>query len=131
MAQGQGEMLRAAMEAFNQRDAAGFGADFAEDVEIVPVRAVLEGTTYQGPSAAAQYCGAVEESWEDLTWEVEEIREGAGWALALGRIRGRGRGTGAVIDARAGWVARFRDGAITSFHTHADRDEALADVGRS
>ncbi len=42
--------------------------------EIVPVRAALEGTVYRGPEAAEQYCAAVDESWENLRWEVEEIR---------------------------------------------------------
>ena len=123
--------MRAAMEAFNRRDGEGFGALLASDAEIVPVRAVLEGTVYRGPDAAAQYCAAVDESWENLRWEIEEIRDGDGWILALGRIRGGGRGSGAAIDARAGWVARFRDGLITSFHTYADRAEALEAVGLS
>ena len=121
--------MRAAMEAFNRRDGEEFGAFFAADAEIVPVRAALEGTVYRGPDAGARYCAAVDESWENLRWEVEEIRDGGDWVLALGRIRGGGRGSGAVIDARAGWVAHFREGLITSFHTYADRAAALDAVG--
>jgi ketosteroid isomerase-like protein len=131
MSQENVEAMRTAMEAFNRRDAEGFGALLSKDAEIVPVRAALEGTVYRGPDAAAQYCTAVDESWEDLRWEIEEIRDGGGWVLALGRIRGGGRGSGAAIDARAGWVARFRDGLVTSFHTYADRAEALQAVGLS
>lgn len=67
------ETMRAAMEAFNQRDGEGFGALLASDAEIVPVRAALEGTVYHGPDAAVQYCAAVDESWENLRWEVEEM----------------------------------------------------------
>jgi ketosteroid isomerase-like protein len=117
------------MEAFNRRDGEGFGAYLARDAEIVPVRAALEGTVYRGPDAAVQYCAAVEESWENLRWEVEEIREGDDWVLALGHIRGHGRASGAVLDVKAGWVARFREGQITNFHTNADRSEALKAVG--
>ena len=129
MSQENVEVVRAAMEAFNRRDGEAFGALLADDAEIVPVRAALEGTVYRGPDAASEYCAAVDESWERLRWEVEEIREGKSWVLALGRIRGRGRGTGAEIDARAGWVARFRDGLVTSFRTYADRADALEAVG--
>jgi ketosteroid isomerase-like protein len=125
------ETLRAAMEAFNRRDGEGFGAMFAADVEIVPVRAALEGTVYRGRDAAAQYCGAVDESWENLRWEVEEIQDGGDWVLALGRIEGRGRDSGAAIEVRAGWVARFREGLVKSFHTHPNRADALKDVGLS
>jgi hypothetical protein len=35
---------------------------------------------------------------------------------------------GAAIDARPGWVAHFREGLVTSFHTYADRSEALKAV---
>jgi ketosteroid isomerase-like protein len=129
MSQANVEIMRAAIEAFNRRDGESFGAFLANDAEIVPVRAALEGTVYQGPDAAAQYCAAVEESWEDLTWEVEEIRDGGSWVLALGHIRGRGRGSGAAIDARGAWLARFRDGLVTHFRTYPDRSEALKDVG--
>jgi ketosteroid isomerase-like protein len=131
MSQENVEAMQAAMEAFNGRDGGEFGAHLAADAEIVPVRAALEGTVYRGPDAAAQYCAAVDQSWENLRWDVEEIRDGGGWVLALGRIRGGGRGSGAAIDARAGWVAHFREGLITRFHTYADRAEALKAVGLS
>jgi ketosteroid isomerase-like protein len=131
MSQENVEAMRLAMETFNRRDADAFGAFFADDAEIVPVRAALEGTVYRGPDAAAQYCAAVDESWDNLVWEVEDMRDGGDWVLAFGRIRGEGRGSGVGIDARAGWVARFTDGLVTSFHTYADRGEALEAVGLS
>jgi ketosteroid isomerase-like protein len=131
MSQGNVESMRVAMQAFNRRDAEAFGAFFADDAEIVPVRAALEGTVYRGPNAAAQYCAAIDESWDNLAWEIEEIRDGDDWVLALGRIRGEGRGSGVGIDTRAGWVARLSDGLATSFHTYADRREALEAVGLS
>ena len=131
MSQENVEIMRAVLEAFNRRDAEGFGALLDNDAEIVPVRAALEGTVYRGPDAAAQYCAAVDESWDNLEWEVQEIRDGGDWVLALGRIRGGGRGSGVAIDARAGWVARFHDGLVTTFHTYADRGQALEAVGLS
>ena len=79
------EQLRRAVEAFNRRDGAGFDALLTSDAEIVPVRAALEGTTYRGKDAGSQYCAAVEETWESLRWEVEEIREVGDSAVALGR----------------------------------------------
>ena|SRR5437016_5126879 len=131
MSQENVEAMRVAMGAFSRRDVDAFGAFFADDAEIVPVRAALEGTVYRGPDAAAQYCAAVDETWENLTWEIEDMRDGGNWVLALGRIRGEGRGSGVGIDSRAGWVARFSDGLATSFHTYADRAEALEALGLS
>jgi ketosteroid isomerase-like protein len=125
------EVMKTALEAFNQRDGEAFDALLTKDAQIVPVRAALEGTVFRGRNAATQYCVAVDESWENLRWEIEEIRNGDDWVLALGQIRGRGRGSGAALDARAGWVARFREGEITNFQTYADRSEALRAVGLS
>ena len=73
------EIVRTAMDAFNRRDAKTFAAYLAEDAEIVPMRAALEGTVYRGPDAASQYCAAVDESWDNLRWEVEEVRDGGDW----------------------------------------------------
>ena len=125
------QIMRAAIEAFNRRDGDAFDALLAEDAEIVPVRAALEGTTYSGPHAAVQYCAAVDESWKNLRWEVDEIRDGGTWALALGRIRGQGRGSDALIDARGAWLAHIRDGLVTHFRTYPDRRDALEAVGLS
>jgi ketosteroid isomerase-like protein len=131
MARAHTEIVRAAIEAFNRRDGEAFGALLARDAEIVPVRAALDGTVFRGPDAAAQYCAAVDDSWDELRWEVEEIRDGGPWVLALGRIRGSGRGSGAAIDARAAWIATFKEDLIAKFHTYADRTEALAALGLS
>jgi ketosteroid isomerase-like protein len=129
MSQENVEIVRAAIDAFNRRDGESFDALLADDAEIVPVRAALEGTVYRGSDAATQYCAAVEASWENLRWEVEEIRDGGAWVLASGRIRGRGRGSGAVIDARGAWLARFSGRMVTNFRTYPERGEALKAVG--
>lgn len=106
MSLGRVEAMRAAMAAFNRRDGEAFGAVFAEDAEIVPVRAAVDGTVYRGPDAGAQYCAAVEDSWENLRWEIEELREGGDWVLALGHIRGRDATAGSTsTHGRAGWPA--------------------------
>ena len=121
--------MRAAMDAFNRRDGDALDALMHEDAEIVPVRAAVEGTVYRGSDAGQQYCQAVDGSWKDLRWEVEELRDEGESVLALGWIRGVGRESGVAIDARAGWVAHFRDGLIARFQTYADRVEALESVG--
>jgi ketosteroid isomerase-like protein len=121
--------MRAVLAAFNNRDGAGLDTFLAEDAVIVPVRAAIEGITYRGPDAGSQYCAAVDESWENLRWVLEEMRDGGDWVMGLGHIHGRGRDSGAVIDARGAWVAHFRSGRITRFQTYSDRDKAFEAVG--
>ena len=129
MTQENVERLRAALEAFNRRDGAAFDGLLASDAEIVPVRAAVERVSYEGADAGSQYRAAVDERWENLRWEVEDIRDGDDWVLALGHIRGRGRDSGPLIDARGGWVAHVRGGLITRFQTFSDRGAALEAVG--
>ena len=129
MSQENEERMRQAIAAFKQRDSDVLRDLFDADAQITPVRAAVDGTVYRGSEAAASYCAAIEASWENLRWAVEDIREGEDWVLALGHIRGTGRGSGALIDARGGWLARFRDGRIARFQTYSDRAEALKAVG--
>ena len=70
-------------------------------------------------------------SWQLAACEQRAVpfREVGDSVVALGWIRGTGRGSGAAINARAGWVVGFRDGLIASFRTYADRSEALRAVG--
>jgi hypothetical protein len=48
MSQENVETMRAVIEAFNRREGTEFGAFLADDAEIVPIRAAVEGTTYRG-----------------------------------------------------------------------------------
>jgi ketosteroid isomerase-like protein len=123
------ELVRAALQAFNRRDGAGFDALLASEAEIIPVRAAIEDVSYRGADAGSQYCVAVDQRWENLRWELEDIRDGDDWVLGLGHIRGRGRDSGAVIDATGAWVAELRAGQIIRFQTFSDRDAALKAVG--
>ena len=129
MSQENVELMSRAMDAFNRGDGKAFDRLLTSDAEVVPVRAALEGTTYRGPDAGTQYCTAVDPSWANLGWEVEEIRDGGEQILALGHIRGEGRDSGVAIDARAGWLAHFSEGRITRFQTFANRDDALEAAG--
>jgi ketosteroid isomerase-like protein len=123
------EIVRAAVDACNRRDSAAFDALLASDATIVPVRAAVERVTYEGADAGSQYCAALDERWEGIGWEIEDMRADDDWVLALGRIRGRGRVSGAAIDARGGWVAHVHEGLITRFQTFSDRAAALEAVG--
>jgi len=131
MSQENVETLRAVIDAFNRRDVEALMALLARDAEIVPIRAALEDTVYRGPDAVAEWYTAVDESWEELTAEIEGARAGGDWVLGFGRLRGRGRESGAAIDVEGATVAHFRDGLITSLHNYTTRAEALEAAGLS
>jgi ketosteroid isomerase-like protein len=123
------EIVREALRAFNRRDGPGFDALLAANAEVVPVRAAIETVVYSGSDAGSQYCSAVDERWENLSWKLEGFRDGGDWVLGLGHIQGRGRDSGARIDARGAWVVNMSGGKIVRFQTFSDRGEALRAVG--
>lgn len=123
------ETMRAMVEAFNRRDLDALTALFARDAEIVPIRAAVEDTVYRGPHAAAEWCAGVDDSWDELMVEIEEVRDGGDRVLGLGRVRGRGRESGAAIDVEAASVGHFRDGLITRLHNYSNRAEAVRAAG--
>ena len=86
-------------------------------------------TTYRGPLPVRSDCAAINQSWENLGWEVDEVRDGGEIILALGQIRGEGRDSGVAIDAMAGWLAHFSENRIRRFQTFANRKEALEAAG--
>lgn len=129
MSQKNVDVVRRSAEAYNRRDVAGFEACFAEDAEIVPLRAAVEGTVDRGPGAAARFLAGFDDVLEGMSVELEEVRDGPDWVLALGFLRGRGLGSGADVEARLSIVVRFRDGLITSFRVYPDRAAAFAAVG--
>ena len=131
MSQENVKSMRAVIDAFSRRDIGALTALLATEVEIVPIRAVLEHTVYRGPDAVAEWYGAVDESWKGLTVEIEELRDGGDWVLAFGRLHGRGRESGAPIDIEAAAVAHFRDGLITKLQTFTNRAEGLSAAGLS
>ena len=120
------ETVYTLVDAGNRRDVEALSALLAPDVEIVPMRAALEGSTsYRGPAAAKQWFAALEDSWEGLTAEIEEVRAAGDCVVALGRIRGRGRESGVDIDVEAALLARFRNGLVAYFRIYTDRSAAL------
>jgi ketosteroid isomerase-like protein len=123
------ETVQLGLEAFNRRDAAALQALCTPDVELVPLRAALEDRAYRGPNAVAEMLREFDESWEDLTYEIEELCEAGDQVLVFARLRGRGRATGIPVDQRLYLVMRFRDGLLARFRTYTDQAEALSAVG--
>jgi ketosteroid isomerase-like protein len=123
------EIARQAEAAIGRRDIEALRALMAPGCEIVPLRAAVESTVFRGPNAAAEWFAAWDESWEDLSFETEAIRHGGDWVLVQGRIRARGRSSGAELDVMAAAIWRLRDELITSIRIYTDRDRALADLG--
>jgi len=112
------ELARQLIELFNAGDREGLKRITVDDPEIVPMRAALEGTVYRGRTALDDFWAAIDESWETVEMDIDEITEHGDRVLAVGRLRGRARETGMELESPMGWVAAVRDGKVASIRTY-------------
>jgi ketosteroid isomerase-like protein len=132
VAQEKVELVKALMAAVDRRDIDAFAAVTTVDFEWFPVFAArVGGDVYTGREGIQAFLGEIDETWEEFRPLPEEYRDLGERVLALGRLRTRGRASGAPSDSPWGGVYDFRDGRVSRIRTFLDRDEALRVAGLS
>jgi ketosteroid isomerase-like protein len=125
------DTTRRLFEHFSRRDVAGLLSLCADDVEFLPVTAMVaaDGEPYRGHQGITRYVSDVARVWEELTVEPSEFhRAGDDTVVAVGRVYAWG--VGRVIDAPVGWLWRFGpDGKAVYGRVYESRTEALAAAG--
>src|SRR2546428_13112151 len=94
------DLARRMVEWFNAQDVEAAQAHSTDDVEIVPLRAALEDTTYRGPEAFASFRADNEEAWGELRFDAAALRDAGDRGLWVGHLFARARVTGADVTAR-------------------------------
>src|SRR5450631_964267 len=97
------------MDAFNRRDIDAFVEPTTADFEWFPALGMaVEGGSFRGREGAETYFETLHETWEEVRLVAENVRDLGASVLWLGRIEGRGRGSGVPVDAPMGAVFDFR-----------------------
>ena len=123
------EIVRTGLDAWNRRDVEAIGDVLDSDAELVPMRAVFEGTVYRGVDGLKSLLKDMSEDWEDFHIEADELREiDESRVLILGRMQGRGRASGMEIEAPAAWVCDLREGKVTRVQFYAHEEAARDDL---
>ncbi len=123
------EIARRATDAFNLRDIDGLAALTTRDFEWSPAMGAVEGEVFRAREGIATYWGRLHDAWEDYHVVVDEYRDLGDRVLVLGRVVGRGRGSGVPVDAPLGFVEDFRDGKLWRVQGYLDQREALRAIG--
>jgi ketosteroid isomerase-like protein len=76
-----------------------------------------------------RFYAMLDESWDDFQSVIEEYRDLGDRVLALGRNRGRGKGSRVPVDGPSGALFEFRDGKIARIRLFLDHGEALRAAG--
>jgi ketosteroid isomerase-like protein len=131
MSQADVETICAGLDALNRRDVAAMLETLDPDCELVPLRAVLEGTVYRGHDGLRQWLQDMKEDWDELRIDYDELRTlDGGRVLVLAKFHARGRSSGVWLDQPAAWICELTGGKVTRIRFFADADSALGAAAR-
>jgi hypothetical protein len=79
------------------------------DVELVPLRAVLDGSIYRGHEGLRRWLNDMSEDWAGFELTLHGVREvRLGCVLVQATIRLRGRSSGVAVDSPGAWLCDMR-----------------------
>jgi ketosteroid isomerase-like protein len=130
MSQQNVQTVARALEDFNRRDLGTYDELYTPDYEWFPaLTGTIEGRHYEGREGLETWFVEAADTWESFIVVTEELRDLGDHVLGLGRIAGRGRGSGVELDAAMGMIVDFRDGRISRTRNYLSQDEALHEAG--
>ena len=127
------ELVRRVYELWNR-------GDLDAAVELLDRAVVWNGYVHlpdaeprHGVAEVQQWAGEFAEAWGEIQVHIERIEDvDYDLVLALVRMTGRGRGSGAAVESGVdGHVWTVRDGKIAAVHMWQGAEQALAAVGLS
>jgi ketosteroid isomerase-like protein len=134
MSQENVEAFKRAAQAYDRRDIDALLKELHPDVEWHPVLQVLlggEATVYTGHQGVRALFRDVDATFAEFHVEVSEVQDLGDRIVAAGRMRARGKASGAETESPFGLVIDFWDGKAWRVRTFLDVSEALEAVGLS
>ena len=132
MSQENVEIFKRAFDAINRRDAEALLAELDPEVEWHGAILMAMGgnrTVYRGHQGIREWLRDLYETLSEFQAEYADIRDLGDRTVAIGHVRGRGRGSGAEIESPHGTVVEFKNGKGIRIRTYLDPKEALGAIG--
>ncbi len=127
MSRGNVEIVRRAWEAFERRESESVFGLYDPEVEI---HGGLDGNeVYRGLGGVREFFRDWLAVWDDYGSEVEEWIDAEENVIAVMRIWGRGKKSGAAVEQRRSHVWTLREGKLWQLRVYATKAEALKAVG--
>jgi ketosteroid isomerase-like protein len=125
------EIVKKLIDAFNGRDVETFAGLTTPDFEWTTSMSAVEGEIFWGREGIDTYFERMREAWEEFRGLASEYRDLGERVLWIGRLEGRGRGSGVPVSASLDVLYDLRDGKISRMHSYLDHGEALRAAGLS
>jgi ketosteroid isomerase-like protein len=122
-----GRMLRL----IEVRDEEGFVECFDPDCEFLLPRNLLEGGSYSGRDGVRLALADIYATWEDVRFEIEDIRAFGSRVVVLSRTTNVGRGEAPSISYSTAYFYEIRGGQILYFRPYQSVADALEAAGLS
>jgi ketosteroid isomerase-like protein len=123
------EVIERGYEHFNRGDLDWVIAHLAPSVVWEDARQMPDARTYRGLDDVRRFLTSFERHWEEIRFELEDIQAGGGTVIAFVHLVGRGKASGAEVDAHLFHVWEMRDLMVTRIRTFFDREEAERAAG--
>ena len=125
-------VVKQALDAWSRRDADAVRALVTPDVEIHGALSAVESRVFRGREALEEFFAIADSVFDLLGVEVESIQElDEKRVLVLGRIQGRGRGSGLDLAGQWGSLWELKSGQICRLQTFFDHAQARTAAGLS
>jgi ketosteroid isomerase-like protein len=118
--------------AFNRGDIDAILESFHPEVEWHAVFQVMFGgaaTVCRGREDVRAYVQELSEGLTQMRLQLDEFRDLGERLIVIGRLEGRGRASGAVIDAPIVFVADYKEGLIFRMAEYLDPEKAFEAAG--
>lgn len=123
------EIVRRAIRAWTDGDVDRLIGVLHPDCVLDMSARVFNPDAYVGHEGFRRFAAEVSEVWERFEFDPDELIEAGGQVVALGEIRGQGRGSGIEVDRRSAFVWTVQDGLVTRGQLYSGKAEALEAVG--
>jgi|SRR5277367_3071161 len=123
------ELVKRFIEAFNEREIETFAGLTTTDFEWTTSMMAVEGEVFWGREGIDTYFARMREVWDDFRGFASEYRDLGERVLWIGRLEGRGLGSGVPVTAALDILFDVREGKIERMHSYLNHDEALSAAG--
>lgn len=132
MSQENVEAFKRAVDAYNRRDVEAALEEIDPELEFHSALQLMlggEATVYRGHEGVRELVRDLDSAFAELQVGISEIRDLDERIVAIGPLRGRGKESGAQVEAPLGWMVEFKNGKMTRIRSSLDPKEALQAAG--
>jgi hypothetical protein len=122
-------VIRTGLELFNDGEYEASIATLPPQIEWDSTDAVPDGGLYRGRNAVLTLWVEIGQRWDDFRIEADRWIEGDGVVLMLGRLVGRGVGSGVPVEGGWNQVWRLEEDVPVRCENYTDRDRAWREAG--